>query len=112
MTRQYFKVFAGACIPAVAAMGLTACASATTTCVVQHRYAIVVFQNGLGNNSRHLVRRFELTVKYGPNNFTRRTIYSRIVLRAASGGNPPVIVRSYRVGKAVGCHADKVTAHR
>jgi hypothetical protein len=112
MTRQYFRVFAWAVFPAVAALGLTACASATTTCVVQHGYAIVVFQNGLGNNSRHLVSRFELTVKYGPNEFTRRMIYSRIVLRAASGGNPPVIVRSYRVGKAVGCHVDKVTAHR
>ena len=112
MTRQYFKVFAGAGIPAVAAAGLTACASATTTCVVQHGYAIVVFQNGLGNNSRHMVSRFQLTVKYGPNDFTRRMIYSRIVLKAASGGNPPVIVRSYRVGRAVGCHADKVTAHR
>ena len=112
MTRQYLKVFAGAGIPAVAAAGLTACASATTTCVVQHRYAIVVFQNGLGNNSKHSVRRFELTVKYGPNEFSRRMIYSHIVLRAASGGNPPVIVRSYRVGKAVGCHVDKVTAHR
>lgn len=109
MTRQYFRVFAGA---GTAALGLTACASATTTCVVQHKYAIVVFQNGVGNNSRHLVRRFELTVKYGPNEFTRRMIYTRIVLRAASGGNPPVIVRSYRVGKAVGCDADKVAADR
>jgi hypothetical protein len=109
MTRQYIGVFAGA---GMAAMGLTACASATTTCVVQHRYAIVVFQNGLGNNSRHVVRRFELTVKYGPNNFIRRMIYSHIVLRSASGGNPPVIVRSYRVGKAIGCEADKVRADR
>jgi hypothetical protein len=109
MTRQYFRVFAGT---GIAALGLTACASATTTCVVQHGYAIVVFQNGLGNNSKHMVRRFQLTVKYGPNDFTRRMIYSHIVLRAASGGNPPVIVRSYRVGKAVGCHAGKVVAHR
>ena len=112
MTRQYFRAFAGAVIPAGAALGLTACASATTTCVVQHGYAIVVFQNGLGNNSRHMVSRFQLTVKYGPNDFTRRMIYSRIVLKAASGGNPPVIVRSYRVGKAVGCDADKVKSDR
>ena len=109
MTRQYLTVFAGA---GIAALGLTACSSATTTCVVQHRYAIVVFQNGLGNNSKHLVRRFELTVKYGPDDFIRRMVYSHIVLRAASGGNPPVIVRSYRVGKAVGCHAARVRGDR
>jgi len=106
------KMLAPAVIPAVAALGLAGCASATTTCVVRHGYAIVIFQNGVGNSSKRFVTRFRLNVKYGPQDITRRLINSRITLRAAKGSNPPVIVKAYRVGRAFGCRVDGVAAHR
>jgi hypothetical protein len=106
------KVITAAVMPATAALALTGCAAATTTCVVRHGYAIVIFQNAIGNNGRRFVTRFRLNVKYGPHNISQRLISSRIMLRAAKGGNPPVIVRTYRVGGALGCRVDKVSAHR
>ncbi len=106
------KMLARAVIPAAAALGLTGCASATTTCVVRHGYAIVVFQNGVGNSSKRFVTRFRLKVKYGPHDIRQRLVNSRITLRAAKGSNPPVIVKAYRVGRAFGCRVDGVAAHR
>lgn len=99
-------------LPAVSALVLTGCASATTACVVQHGFAIVVFQNGAGNYHKRIVTRFRLSVRYGPGDTRRHMIGTRLTLGAARGGNPPVIVRSYRVGHATGCRVDKVAAHR
>jgi hypothetical protein len=101
-----------AALPATSALLLAGCASATTACAVQHGYAIVVFQNGMGNYHKRIVTRFRLSVRYGPGDTRRRVIGTRLTLGAASGGNPPIIVRSYRVGPALGCHVDKVAAHR
>ena len=106
------KVIVTAALPAVLLLGLTGCASATTACVVRHGYAIVIFQNSIGNYNKRFVTHFRLNVRYGPHDVRQRVINSRIVLRAAKGGNPPPIVKTYRVGGAVGCRIDKVAAHR
>jgi hypothetical protein len=106
------KVLVAVALPAAAMLALTGCASATTACVVQHGYAIVIFQNSIGNYNKRFVTHFRLNVRYGPHDVRQRFISSRIVLRAAKGGNPPPIVRTYRVGRAVGCHVDKVAAHK
>ncbi len=58
-------MLAPAVIPAVAALGLAGCASATTTCVVRHGYAIVIFQNGVGNSSKRFVTRFRVGRAFG-----------------------------------------------
>ena len=105
-------MIAAIAVPAVAAFGLTGCATAVTSCVVRHGYAIVIFQNGMANPGDRFVTHFRLNVKYRPGNITRRLISARIKLKAANGANPPVVVRLYRVGRAVGCRVDKVAAHR
>lgn len=102
--------------PALAAtaaiLGLTACAAATTTCTVRHRYAIVIFQNGFGNNSTTFVTRFRLNVRYGHHNTAHRLIPARISLSAPNGNTPSLAVRTYRVGHARGCTVDKVRTRR
>jgi len=106
------KIIPAVAIPAAVTLGLTGCASATASCVVRHRYAIVIFQNGMANNSSRFVTHFRLNVRYRSDDVVSRFISSRITLRAANGGNPPLIVRTYRVGDAIGCHVDKVAARR
>src|SRR6266702_4429467 len=91
------SILGAATLAAAAVAALAGCASATTACVVRHGYAIVIFQNGVANNSKHFVTRFRLNVKYGPHDIRRRFVGSRIILRAAKGSNPPVIVKTYRV---------------
>ena len=105
------KILAAIAIPTATILGLTGCASANATCVVRHRFAIVIFQNGMANYSKRQVTHFRLEVKYWSGNVTTRFISSRITLKAANGGNPPLIVKTYRVGHAMGCHVDKVSAH-
>jgi hypothetical protein len=109
---MHTKIIAAVAVPAAATLGLTGCASATASCVVQHGYAIVIFQNGMANNSSRFVTHFRLNVMYESGGVVSRFISSRIVLRTANGGNPPVIVRTYRARDAIGCHVDKVAAHR
>jgi len=105
------KILAAIAVPAAAILSLTGCASATSACVVRNGYAIVIFQNGMANYSKRFVRHFRLEVKYGPHEVVRRVVNARIVLRTAQQGNPPVVVRTYPVGRAIGCHVDKVAAH-
>jgi hypothetical protein len=106
------KVLVAAALSAAAMLTLTGCASATTSCVVQRGYAIVIFQNSIGNYNKRFVTHFRLNVRYGPHDVRQRIMSSRIVLRSAKGGNPPPIVKTYRVGGALGCHVDKVAAHK
>ena len=106
------RTAAALALPGAAALGLAGCATASTTCVVRHHLAIVVFQNGVGNYANRTVTRFRLTLRYGPHDASSRLIYLRIPLHAARGGNPPVVVRTYRAGPAVGCRADHIRARR
>jgi|SRR5271165_2732633 len=106
------KSLAATPLAAAAIFGMSGCAAATTTCTVQHRYAIVVFQSGVGNNSASYVTRFRLNVKYGVNDTVHWLIRAHIVLGAAAGNNPPVIVRTYRVGHALGCSVTGVRTHQ
>ena len=106
------RILAAFVVPAVATLGLSGCAAAKTSCVVRHGYAIVIFQNGMANSGDRFVTHFRLNVKYRPGDVVRRFITSQIKLKAANGGNPPVVVRLYPVGRAVGCRVDKVAAHR
>ena len=105
------KTLAAVAVPVAATLSLAGCASATSACVVRHGYAIVIFQNGMANYSKRFVRHFRLEIKYGPNEVVRRVVNSRIVLKTAQQGNPPVVVRTYPVGRAIGCRVDKVAAH-
>lgn len=91
---------------ATAAVGVTACSPAVTACRVRHHYAIVVFENGGASPGKTLVTRFRLNVKYSPY-YTKRTIkYEHFTLSPARGNKLPVVVKSYRVGHARGCHVD------
>lgn len=96
------RALAAALMPA-AVFGLAGCGSAKTMCTVRHHYAIVIFQNDIGNNRNRLITRFRLNVRYRRDYARGRLIYSRIVLKAATGGNPPIVVRTYHVGDALGC---------
>jgi hypothetical protein len=106
------RILAAFIVPAIATLSLAGCAAASTSCVVRHGYAIVIFQNGMANAGDRFVTHFRLNVKYRPADVVRRFISTRIRLKAANGGNPPVVVRLYPVGKAAACHVDKVGAHR
>jgi hypothetical protein len=106
------RILAAFVVPAVATLCLTGCAAAATSCVVRHGYAIVIFQNGMANPGNRVVTHFRLNVTYRPGDVVRRFISAQIRLKAANGGNPPVVVRLYPVGSAAGCRVDKVAAHR
>ncbi len=95
-----------------AAAGLTGCASAKTTCTVRHHYAIVIFQNGIGSNRKKHITSFQLNLRYQGSRMQHWPVRTRITLRPASGGNPPIIVKTYRVGNAAGCSVDHVRAHK
>lgn len=95
-------------LAAGAALALTGCAAARATCVVRHRMAIVIFQNGVGNYAIHHVTSFRLTVRYGPEDAYSRIIWPDVVLHGARGGNAPLVVRAYRAGPAVSCRADQL----
>jgi hypothetical protein len=111
-SRTTVRTAAAVALPAAAALAITGCASATSSCVVRHHMAIVIFQNGAGNYSmRHIVR-FLLTVRYGPHYRVSRWVYPHLALHTAHGGNPPVVVRTYRVGAAVGCRTSRIRGHQ
>lgn len=106
------RMAAALALPTAAALGLAGCATASTTCVVRHQLAIVIFQDGVGNYSGRVITRFRLTLRYGPHGTSSRLVYLHLRLRAARGGNPPLVVQTYRAGPAIGCRADHVKAHR
>ncbi len=97
---------------AMTAIAVAGCASATATCTVRHHYAIVIFQNGMGNFGTRYVTSFLLIVRYPGGSVTRRQLVTPITLRAADGGNPPLMVRTYRVGQALSCAIGDIRAHR
>jgi len=97
---------------AAAAAGLTGCAAAKTTCTVRHHYAIVIFQNGIGSNRKKNITSFQLNLRYQGNRTQHWLMRSRITLRPANGGNPPIIVKTYRVGNASGCSVGHMKAHQ
>jgi len=106
------KFLAATPLAAAAIFGVVGCAAATTSCTVQHHYAIVIFQSGVGNNSASYVTQFRLNVKYGVNDTMHWLIRTDIVLGAATGNNPPLIVRTYRVGHALGCSVTGIRTHQ
>ncbi len=110
--RTAARTAAAAVLPAAAALGLAGCATASTTCVVRHHLAIVIFQNGVGNYSNRTITRFRLTLRYGPDDAISRLVYPHIALHPAHGGNPPLVVRTFRAGPAVGCRADHIRARQ
>ncbi|MGI9008657.1 MAG: hypothetical protein ACR2FU_21130 [Streptosporangiaceae bacterium] len=110
--RTAARTAAALALPAAAVLGLTGCATASTTCVIRHHLAIVVFQNGVGNYGNRAITRFRLTLRYGPHSADSRLIYPHLALHAAHGGNPPVVVRTYRAGPATGCHAGHIRARQ
>ncbi len=97
---------------AATAAGLAGCASARTTCTVRHHYAIVIFQNGIGSNRKKYITSFQLNLVYPGNRMQHWAMRSQITLRPASGGNPPIIVKTYRVGNASRCSVGHVKARK
>lgn len=110
--RTAARTAAALALPAAAAFGLSGCATASTTCVVRHHLAIVVFQNGVGNYGKRTIMRFRLTLRYRTYDGSSRLIYPHMALHAARGGNPPVVVRTYRAGPATGCRVDDIRARQ
>ena len=106
------RAFSAPLVLAAAAAGLSGCASAKTTCTVRHHYAIVIFQNGIGSNRKKNITSFELNLRYQGGQTQHWPIRSQITLRPAHGGNPPLIVKTYRVGSAISCTVDHVRAHK
>jgi len=93
------------------AVGVTACSPAVSMCTVRHHYAIVVFQNGGASVGKTLVKQFRLNVKYSPF-YTQRTIkYTHFSLKPARG-KPHIVVKTYRVGRARGCHVDHIKTNQ
>jgi hypothetical protein len=104
------KVLATTAALAAGVFSLTGCASFQKECAVRHHYAIVVFQNGVGRTHRKAITHFRLNVRYGP--YVRhRIIRAHIVLKMGSG-NPPIAIRSYRVGDARSCSVSQVRGRR
>lgn len=97
---------------AAAAASLTGCAAAKTTCTVRHHYAIVIFQDGIGSNRKKVITSFELNLRYQGGQTQHWPIRSLITLPPASGGNPPLMVKTYRVGNASSCSVDHIRAHK
>jgi hypothetical protein len=97
---------------AAAAAGVTGCASARTMCTVRHHYAIVIFQNGIGSNRKKHITSFELNLRYPGSRTQHWAMRSQITLRPANGGNPPIIVKTYRVGNASSCSVGQVKARK
>ena len=112
MARMAARTTAALALPAAAAFGLSGCATASTTCVVRHHLAIVIFQDGVGNYGNRAITRFRLTLRYGSRDGSSRLIYPHLALHPARGGNPPVVVRTYRAGPATGCRADHIRARQ
>jgi hypothetical protein len=106
------RAIAASLVLATTAAALDGCASATVTCTVRHHYAIVIFQNGVGNAGTRIVTSFWLVVRSADDSVQRRQVVARITLRAASGGNPPLMIKTYRVGHAVSCQVEDISAHR
>jgi hypothetical protein len=94
-----------------AALGVTACTPAVTTCTVRHHYAIVIFQNGGAGVGKTIVTQFRLNVRYSPYYVQRYIMRTHIVLKPTRGSHLPVVVRTYRVGHARSCKVDKIRAH-
>ena len=97
---------------AATAAGLTGCAAAKTTCTVRHHYAIVIFQNGIGSNRKKNITSFELNLRYPGDRMQHWPMRTQITLRPANGGNPPVIIKTYRVGNASSCSVDHIRARK
>lgn len=106
------KAFLAPLVLATAAAGLAGCTSAKAMCTVRHHYAIVIFQNDTGNISERHVTQFRLNIWYGSYRIQHWPMTSSITLRPANGGNPPIIVRTYRVGNASSCTVDRIRAHQ
>ncbi len=104
------KAAAALCAAAIGA--LTGCGVPTSGCVVRHQYAIVVFQNDPGANAKSYVMRFRLNIRYGPRDVMHWLMRSDIGLPVRAGGNPPIVVRTYPVGRARSCSVDRVVEHR
>ncbi|GEM_PF-5151189 len=102
------KALLGSLTAVSAALSVAGCARPSATCTVRHHYAIVIFQDGVGESAGRTVTRFRLNVDYGAGNVERWLIRGRIVLAPEDGANPPVIVRTYPVGRALGCRVDQV----
>ena len=107
-----FRALAAPVGLAAAAASLTGCASARTTCTVRHHYAIVIFQNGIGSNREKNITSFELNLRYQGSRRQHWPMRTQITLRPANDGNPPIIVKTYRVGNASSCSVDHVRAHK
>lgn len=97
---------------AAAAASLTGCATAKTTCTVRHHYAIVIFQSGIGSNRKKNITSFELNLRYPGSGMQHWPMRTRITLRPANGGNPPIIVKTYLVGNASSCSVDHLGSHK
>jgi hypothetical protein len=97
---------------AAAAASLTGCAVAKTTCTVRHHYAIVIFQNGIGSNRPKHLTSFELNLRYQGGGMQHWPMRTQVTLRPANGGNPPLIVKTYRVGNASSCSVNHVRSHK
>lgn len=104
------KPLAAALLAPATIVGLASCTSASKLCTVRHRYAIVIFQNGLGNVGKTVVSRFRLNVRYGPSDVRHWLIQAHITLGEVRGHSPGLIVRTYPVGNATSCSIDDVRA--
>ena len=110
-SRTALAVPAGA-LAAVLACTLAGCANPSATCTVRHHYAIVIFQGSAGEDRTRTVSEFRLGVSYGPGAMRWRLVPARITLHAASGANPPLVIKTYWVGHARSCVARLVRARK
>lgn len=97
-------------LAAATIVGLTSCTSASKLCTVRHHYAIVIFQNGIGNVGKTVVSRFRLNVRYGPSSVRHWLVHAHIPLDEVRGHSPAFIVKTYRVGNATSCSIDDLRA--
>jgi len=93
----------GAALTAAALCGVAGCANASVTCTVRHHYAIVIFQGSAGEDRTRFVGRFRLGLRDRNGPLRWRVVRARIALRAASGANPPLVIKTYRAGPARSC---------
>jgi hypothetical protein len=106
------RLLTAALLAAAAIAGLASCSRATKLCTVRHHYAIVIFQNGIGNAGKTVISQFRLNAWSGPASVRHWLIQDHIVLRQVRGYSPSMIVKTYPVGDARGCSVDQIRAHQ
>lgn len=99
------------CAGGAALLGLTGCSPTVTGCAIRHGYAVVVFEDGIGSNSHQYISSFRLNVRYGQQYISHWMITENIPLKPERNGDPYMVIRTYKVGNAIGCSVDELHTH-